>query len=83
MGSRDRGLGLETVSRPEKCGLGLGLGLECTGLGLGLKCVVLVLRGPRCSLLIRGDKKTSRPVVLFSVCIFTYVSRERPEGADR
>ena len=37
MRSRDRGLGLETVSRPKKCGLGLGLGLECTGLGLGLE----------------------------------------------
>ena len=37
MGSRDRGLGLETVSRPKKCGLGLGLSLECAGLGLGLK----------------------------------------------
>ena len=36
MWSRDRGLGLETVSRPKKCGLGLGLGLECAGLGLGL-----------------------------------------------
>ena len=34
MWSRDRGLGLETVSRPKKCGLGLGL--ECAGLGLGL-----------------------------------------------
>jgi len=48
MWSRDRGLGLETVSRPKKCGLGLGL--ECTGLGLircdlglGLKGMVLVL----------------------------------------
>src|SRR5678815_4597963 len=129
MWSRDRGLGLETVSRPKKGGLGLGLGLECTGLGLGLglercglglglglKGVVLVLgvwsrsfafdlglaplvgtrvdyllnvvdifgysgtseiasnscddppslyigqseRGPRCTLLIRSDKKTSR-----------------------
>ena len=37
MWSRDRGLGLETVSRPKKCGLGLGLGLECAGLGLGLE----------------------------------------------
>src|SRR5688572_26830332 len=36
MWSRDRGLGLETVSRPKKSGLGLGLGLDCTGLGLGL-----------------------------------------------
>ena len=36
MWSRDRGLGLETVSRPKKCGLGLGLGLECAGFGLGL-----------------------------------------------
>lgn len=45
MGSRDRGLGLETVSRPKTCGLGLGLGLEGAGLGLGLglKGAVLVL----------------------------------------
>src|SRR5688572_14730386 len=45
MWSRDRGPGLETVSRPKKCGLGLGLGLECAGLGLGLglKGVVLGL----------------------------------------
>src|ERR1043165_205366 len=50
MWSRDRGLGLETISRPKKCGLGLslecaglGLGLKRCGLGLGLKGVVLVL----------------------------------------
>ena len=48
MWSPDRGLGLETVSRPKKCGLGLecaglGLGLKRCGLGLGLKGVVLVL----------------------------------------
>ena len=36
MWSRDRGLGLETVSRPKFGGLGLGLGLQCAGLGLGL-----------------------------------------------
>ena len=47
---RDRGLGLETISRPKKCGLGLGLectglglGLERCGLGLGLKGMILVL----------------------------------------
>ena len=36
MWSRDHGLGLETVSRPKNCGLGLGLGLGTLGLGLGL-----------------------------------------------
>ena len=36
MWSRDHGLGLETVSRPEKRGLGLGLGTAGLGLGLGL-----------------------------------------------
>ena len=45
MWSRDRGLGLETVSRPKKCGLGLSLGLECTGLGLGLERCGLDLKG--------------------------------------
>ena len=34
--SRDHDLGLETVSRPENHGLGLGLGLGTSGLGLGL-----------------------------------------------
>ena len=37
--SRDLGLGLETVSRPKNCGLGLGLGLGPCGLGLGLGLV--------------------------------------------
>ena len=36
MWSRDRGLGLETVSRPKFGGLDLGLSLQCAGLGLGL-----------------------------------------------
>src|SRR6266536_2043448 len=51
---RDRGLDLETASRPilaglglglglEPCGLGLGLGLESCGLDLGLERPVLVL----------------------------------------
>jgi len=39
--SRDHGLGLETVSRPENQGLGLGLGLVTCGL---VSVLVSVLR---------------------------------------
>ncbi len=45
MWSRDHGLGLETVSRPENGGLGLGtlgLGLGTRSLGLGTLVLVLV-----------------------------------------